>query len=92
MSPLLSDVVHLTIDSLLLVFEFKCMSEPEDLDNVVWLQLLHQFSSMQTLFTSGNVSYHIAHALKYVDWEMIYKVLPALDLLFLEDLHVSSLG
>jgi hypothetical protein len=46
---------------------------------------------MQTLFTSGNVSYHIAHALKYVDWEMIYKVLPALDLLFLEDLHVSSL-
>ena len=90
-SPLLSDVVHLTIGAKWFIFEFERVAEPEDLDNVVWLQLLRTFSSVQTLFVSENASYVIAEALKCVDWEMISEVLPALDLLRLEELHVSHI-
>ena len=47
------------------------------------------FLPVQTLFASENASYVIAEALKCVNWEMISEVLPALDLLRLEELHVS---
>ena len=47
------------------------------------------FLPVQTLFASENASYVIVEALKCVDWEMISEVLPALDLLRLEELHVS---
>ena len=101
MSPLLSDVVHLTIDAKMFIIEDERLPDPEDQpddldidvvpDNVVWLQLLRQFPSVETLFASENVSYIIREALKCVEWEMNSEVLPALDLLCLEDLHVSCI-
>ena len=101
MSPLLSDVVHLAIDAKMFIIEDERLPDPEDQpddldidvvpDNVVWLQLLRQFPSVETLFASENVSYIIREALKCVEWEMNSEVLPALDLLCLEDLHVSCI-
>ena len=44
-SPLLSDVVHLTIGDKWFILESERVAEPDDLDNVMWLQLLRQFSS-----------------------------------------------
>ena len=43
--PLLSDVVHLTIGDKWFILESERVAEPDDLDNVMWLQLLRQFSS-----------------------------------------------
>jgi hypothetical protein len=84
-SAILSDVFHLTIDSMFFISESKWTSEAEDLDDVVWLLLLRRFSSVQTLFVSDTMAGLISQALEYVDEEMITEVLPALELFCVED-------
>ena len=79
-SPILSDVIHLTFKSVYFLSESKWMSQAEDLDDVVWLLLLRRFSSVRTLFVSDNMSVLISQALEYVDEAMITEVLPALEL------------
>jgi hypothetical protein len=79
--PSLSDVVHCTIDSMMLMYESSSSSDVRD--NFDWLQLLRQLSSLQTLFVSDNIAGLISQALAYVDG-VITEVLPTLKLLCLE--------
>jgi hypothetical protein len=65
--PILSDVVHCSIDSVLFMSESASLSESEDRDDFDWLQLLRQLSSLQTLFVSDNIAGLISQALAYVD-------------------------
>jgi hypothetical protein len=83
-SPVLPDIVHFTMDSVLF------MSERAFLDSLEWPQLLRQFSTIQTLLVSANISRLVSSALKYVDEERFAEILPALRLLCLEDQPLSS--
>ena len=85
-SPLLSNVIH---------FVIHWTGPPcrwQGTDGVEWLQLLRPFTSMQTLFVSTKFAEPVARALEDVTGEMVTEVLPALDLLCLEDLPVSSIA
>jgi hypothetical protein len=84
LNPILSDVVHFTLDSMWVISESKRMSEAEDLDDLIWLRLLHRFSSVKTLFVPNTIAGLISQALEYVDEEMVTIVLPALELFCLE--------
>jgi hypothetical protein len=83
--PILSDVVHCTIDSVLIMCESAPSSDPPARDDFDWLQLLRQLSSLKTLFVSDRVAHLISQALAYVDTTMTTKVFPALKLLCLEE-------
>ena len=84
LSPVLSNVAHIKID-------FSSSSlELEDMDDIEWLQLLHPFSSVQTLIVSGPFSGHVSHALEDSSGGMGAEVLPALEMLCLEGQPVSS--
>jgi hypothetical protein len=86
MSPILSDIVHCTIDSTR--FMFKSESGQDDFD---WLQLLRQLSSLQTLFVFDSIAGLISRALAHIDMGTITEMLPALRLLCIEDYqHASS--
>ena len=85
MSPMLSHVVHCTIDSVLAILCPVHQSEP------TWLQVLRQISSMQTLFVFETSTSIIYDSLIYLNGEMITQVLPALKLLYLEGQPMPSL-
>ena len=81
-SPILSDVVHLTLKSIDFLSESRHRSEADHLDDLAW-RLLRQFSSVQTLFVSDNTAVLVYEALEYVNQEMITDAFPALELFFL---------
>jgi len=83
-TAVLSNMLHLAIDF------YGISPEPEDMDDIEWLQLLRPFSSIQTLFVSSNFARHISRALEDIAVVMATEVLPALDMLCLEDQPVSS--
>ena len=83
-SPILSDMVHFAI----IFMPFK--SEAHTIDDIEWLQLLHLFSSLQTLFVSRDIAGDVSRALEDITGAMVTEVLPALDLLCLQDQPVSS--
>jgi len=81
---ILSNVVHL-----------KLKIEPEGrqlkgTDDVEWLDLLHKFSTVQTLHVSQELAGHVALALEDITGEMVAEVLPSLNLIFLEGQSASS--
>ena len=80
MSPILSDIVHWTINSVY----FESGSGRDDLD---WLQLFRQLSSVQTLFVFHNIAGLISRALAYVDVSTVTETLPALQLLCIEEME-----
>jgi hypothetical protein len=83
-SSLLSNVFHLVI---------HWAGPPdqwEDMDDIEWLQLLLPYTAVRTLFVSTELAGHVARALE--DVEMATEVLPALELLCLEDLPGSSIA
>ena len=77
-TPILSDIVHCTIDSVHMV---ESGSGRDDLD---WLQVLRQLSYVQTLFVSDDMAGLISQALAHVDVGTITQTLPALQLLCIE--------
>ena len=77
-TPILSDIVHCTIDSVHMV---ESGSGRDDLD---WLQVLRQLSFVQTLFVSDDMAGFISRALAHVDVGTITQTLPALQLLCIE--------
>ena len=81
MYPILSNIEHCTIDS---VYDFmlESGSGQDDLD---WLQLLRQLSSVQTLFVFNVIAGLISRALASVDVGTITETLPALQLLCIEE-------
>jgi hypothetical protein len=60
------------------------------MDDIEWLQLLRPFSSVQTLFVSREFAGHVSRSLDDIPVVMATELLPALDMLCLEDQPVSS--
>ena len=85
MSPMLSHIVHCTIDSVLAILCPVHQSKP------TWLQVLHQISSVQTLFVFETSTSIIYDSLIYLNGEMITQVLPPLKLLYLGGRPMPSL-
>jgi hypothetical protein len=83
-STVLAHMLHLAI------YSGSINPKPEDMDDFEWLQLLRPFSSVQTLFVSKKFAGHVCRALEDIPEEMATEVLPALDMLCLEDQPVSS--
>jgi hypothetical protein len=83
-TSILSNMVHLAIDS------SKISTEPEGMDDIDWLQLLRPFSSVQTLFVSKEFAGQVSRSLDDIPEVMATELLPALDMLCLEDQPVSS--
>jgi hypothetical protein len=87
-SARLSNVVHLKLEVQL---EDDC--QLAGTDDVEWLHLLHQFSTVQTLHVSRDLAGHVALALEGIAGEMmVAEVLPSLDLNYLEGQPASSVG
>jgi hypothetical protein len=61
-----------------------------DEDGREWLQLFHQFPTMQALFVSRQFAVRIASALKSITGEEVVEALSSLDLICLEDQPTSS--
>ncbi|KAH8978480.1 hypothetical protein EDB86DRAFT_3152939 [Lactarius hatsudake] len=85
-SPALSNVVHLKLAKL---EEGRLLY---GMDGVEWLHLLHQFSTVQTLYASPQLAGYVAPALEGIVVEMVTEVLPSLDLICLEDQPASSIA
>ena len=88
-SPLLSDMVRFTI------LGVRMKSDPEEVielvtDNILWLQLLRLFPSVQTLLVFSQFAGHVSRALEDIAGVMVTEVLPTLDLLCLQDQPMSS--
>ena len=83
-----SNIVHLTLDTY--VGPSKLI--PENVDDVEWLQLLNLFSSVQTLIVPKQLARHISRALEVIaNGVTATEVLPALDMLYLEEQSASSI-
>jgi hypothetical protein len=82
--PVLPGIFHLTMDSAFFV------SGPTYQDSIGWLQFLRQFSTIQTLLVSRNISCHVSDLLKSAE-EGFREMLPTLNLLCLEDRPLSSI-
>jgi hypothetical protein len=61
-----------------------------DIENGQWLEVLHPFTSVKNLYLSWELMPSIAPALQELVGERVMEVLPALQSLFLEDLHPSG--
>ena len=57
----------------------------DDIDNVEWLILFHQFATVRTLHLQGRLARQVARALEDVPEEVVTEVLPSLEVLLLED-------
>ena len=91
MTPMLSHAVHCTIHSVLFMLCPTHWFEHLRQSNPIWLQLLRQLSSVQTLLVSYTVTRIIYESLTYLNGEMITQVLSALKLLCIEDHPTPSL-
>ena len=80
MSPILSDIVHCTIDAMYFMLESGLGRD--DLD---CLQLLRQLSSLQTLIVLNKIGGIISRVLGHIDVGTITETLPALQLLCIEE-------
>ena len=85
-SATLSHVVHLKLG-----VHYRCRQQLEDRDNIRWLRLLRQFTPVKTLCVNRLLAGIIAVALEGMTVEMSAKVLPSLDLIFLEGQRASSI-
>jgi hypothetical protein len=66
--------------------------QSEYIDDVNWLDLLLQFSSVQTLHVSQVIAGYVALALEDITAEEATKALPSLKLICLEGQSASSVG
>jgi hypothetical protein len=61
----------------------------DDIEDSQWLEVLHPFTSVKNLYVSQELIPCIARALKELVGERVIEVLPALQSLFLRELHPS---
>ncbi len=61
----------------------------DDIENIQWLELLHPFTTVKALYLSRGITTRIIPALEELVGESA-TVLPALQSLFLEELHLSG--
>jgi hypothetical protein len=86
--PLVSSLEHLYIHE----NEVNQSLQPrwqDDIENVQWLELLHPFTTVKALYLSRDIAARIAPALGELVGPRATEVLPALQSLFLEELHPS---
>ena len=83
---ILSNVVHLELE-----VRLKSDRQLEGTDDVEWLNLLRQFSAVQTLHVSQELAGYIALALEDITGDMVAEVLPSLDLIRVVGQLASSL-
>ena len=83
-SAMLPNTVHLLIDS------GSTKPELDDLDDIEWPQLLRPFSSVKTMVVCKEFAGIVSCALEHISGAMATEILPALDMLCLEDQPVSS--
>ena len=83
-STVLSNILHFAIGCTSIILE------PDEMDDIEWLELLRPFSSVQTLFVSKEFAGHISRSLEAIATAIATEVLPALDVLCLEGEPPSS--
>ncbi len=86
---LISSLEHLYIH------EYKAIESDrpcwqDDIENIQWLELLRPFTTVKALYLSRGITTQIMPALEEVVGEMATAVSPALQTLFLEELHLSG--
>ena len=84
-SATLSTVPHLELKTYLYGRQL------EGTDDVEWLHLLHQFSTVRTLQVSRELAGHVALALEDLASEAVAQTLPSLDLIYLAGQPASSI-
>ena len=62
------------------------------MDGIKWLDLLHQFSTLQLLYASQDFAWPVVLAPEDINAKRVAEVLPSLDLIYLEGEPVSSLA
>ena len=83
-SAILSNVVHLDLEA--------ALEEDHQIeDDVEWLHLLHQFSTVKVLRVAHELAGHVALALEDITEETVAEALPSLDLIYLEGQKASSI-
>ena len=87
-SPILFDMVHFSIWGS--IVDLGEVIEDNILEDIEWLQLLRLFPSVKTLFVSGKIAGRVARVLEDIAGMIVTGVLPALDLLCLEQQPLSS--
>ncbi len=87
LSLLTSSVEHLYIDDRGEDLKLFC---DDEMENSQWLELLHNFTSLKALYLSRGNAPRIAAALQDLVGERATEVLPALQRVFMEELHPSG--
>ncbi len=85
--PVISSLEHLYFKD---EYCIRNRNVQDDIENVQWLELLHPFSSVKSLHLSPKYAAHIAPALQELVGDRAAEVLPALQNVFLEELHTSG--
>ena len=86
-SATLSNVAHLGL-------RYKTPKEGyqiKGIDNVEWLPLLRQFSTVQLLHVSKEIAGNVALALEGISGDAVAEALPSLDVIYLMGLPASSI-
>ena len=66
---------------------YSLQHQLDDVENTLWLQLLHPFAAVRNLYLCKNFEHRIAPALEELAGARTTEVLPALDNIFLEGLQ-----
>jgi hypothetical protein len=85
-STILSNVVHLVLK-----VDPEEDFQLEGTEDVEWLHLLRQFSTVQMLYVSQELAGHVALALQDITGDMVAEVLPSLNLICLDGQLASSI-
>lgn len=84
-SATLSNVIHLKLKAEIDVHQLK------GTENIEWLHLLHQFSTMQSLHVSRELAGQVTLALEHITGEMAFEAFPSLNLIRMVGQPASSL-
>jgi hypothetical protein len=87
-SATLFNVVHLELEEV----EAEPFEYLGNTDDVEWLHLFHQLSTVRTLYVSEELAEYVALALEGITGEMVTEVLPSIDLICLASQSASSVG
>jgi hypothetical protein len=79
-----------TMEHLSIRDNFQPSHWQDDIEDSQWLEVLHPFTSVKNLYLSRELTPSIAPALQELVGERVIEVLPALQSLFLEEVHWSG--
>ena len=63
----------------------------EGTDDIEWLNVFHQFPTVQTLHVFHLLAAHVAPALEDIAWDFVAEFLPSLDLIHLAGFPAPSI-